>query len=101
VFDEIFFCSVRHLAQSRQDRHSHGDTNELECIDCITNQHDYDEYYNKCVDLTFPVGMFFRENNRLKSKKDKETLKCFKRDVLDDRIPIGNTSKKYFNTTKD
>jgi hypothetical protein len=26
-----------------------GDTNQLECIDCITNQHDYDSYYNRCV----------------------------------------------------
>ncbi|MFM7978711.1 MAG: hypothetical protein ACKPKO_05295, partial [Candidatus Fonsibacter sp.] len=87
VFDEIFFCSVRHLARIKRYCDNNpdkivvatGDTNQLECIDCITNQHDYDEYYNRCVDLIFPMGMFFRENKRLKSKKDKETLKCFKR----------------------
>ena len=38
------------------------DTGQLECVGCITNQHDYDEHYNKCVDLTFPasMSMFFR-----------------------------------------
>ncbi|MFM7982021.1 MAG: hypothetical protein ACKPKO_22150, partial [Candidatus Fonsibacter sp.] len=48
-----------------------GDTDQLECIDCITNQNNYDEYYNRCVDMIFTVGMFLKENNRLNSKKDK------------------------------
>ncbi|MFM7984884.1 MAG: hypothetical protein ACKPKO_36745, partial [Candidatus Fonsibacter sp.] len=70
VFYEIFFCSVRRLARIKRYGDNNpdnivvatGDTNQLECIDCITNQHDYDEYYNRCVDLIFPVGIFFREN---------------------------------------
>ena len=57
VFDEIFFSSVRKLARIKRlcDEHpdniiiATGDTNQLECIDCITNQRDYDEYYNRCV----------------------------------------------------
>ena len=64
VFDEIFFSSVRKLARIKRYCKEHlekiviatGDTNQLESIDCITNQHNYDEYYNKCVDLIFPTA---------------------------------------------
>ena len=63
VFDEIFFSSVRKLARIKRYCEEHpekiiiatGDTCQLESIDCITNQHDYDEYYNRCIDLIFPV----------------------------------------------
>ena len=54
VFDEIFFSSIRKLARIKRycDEHPEkiviatGDTSQLESIDCITNQHNYDEYYN-------------------------------------------------------
>jgi len=67
VFDEILFCSVRHLARIKRYCESNpdniaiaaGDTNQLECIYRITNKHDYDAYYNKCVDMIFPARMFF------------------------------------------
>ncbi|MFM7981907.1 MAG: hypothetical protein ACKPKO_21565 [Candidatus Fonsibacter sp.] len=78
-----------------------GDTDQLECIDCITNQNNYDEYDNKCVDMIFPVGMFLKENKRLKSNKDKDTLKRFKRDIFDETIPASQTIGKYFRTVKD
>ncbi|MFM7982707.1 MAG: hypothetical protein ACKPKO_25630, partial [Candidatus Fonsibacter sp.] len=79
VFDEIFFCSVRNLARIKRYCESNPDnivvatgvTDQLECIDCITKHNDYDEDYNKCVDMIFPVGMILRENKRLKSKEDK------------------------------
>ena len=77
------------------------DTNQLECIDCITNQHDYDEYYNRCVDLIFPDKMYFKENKRLKKKKDKDTLGQFKQDIFNESIPTETTVKKYFKLTKD
>ena len=48
--------------------------------------------------MIFPVGMFFRENKRLKSKKDKETLAQFKRDIFDNTIPVSTTIGKYFKT---
>ena len=104
VFDKIFFCSVRNLARIKRYCESNpdkiviatGDTDQLECIDCITNKNDYDEYYNRCVDMIFPVGMFFRENKRLKSKKNKETLAQFKRDIFDNTIPASTTISKYF-----
>ena len=65
VCDKIFICSVRNLARIKRYCESNpdnivvaamGDT----CIDCITNPNDYDAYYNKCVDMLFPVGIFFR-----------------------------------------
>ncbi|MFM7987563.1 MAG: hypothetical protein ACKPKO_50440, partial [Candidatus Fonsibacter sp.] len=53
------------------------------------------------MDMIFPVGMFLKENKRLKSKKDKDTLKRFKRDIFDESIPVSQTIGKYFNTVKD
>ena len=108
VFDEIFFSSVRKLARIKRYCEEHpekiviatGDTNQLECIDCITNQHDYDTYYNRCVDMIFPDSMYLRENKRLKNKKDKETLKQFKQDIFDESIPTETTIKKYFKLTR-
>ena len=51
--------------------------------------------------MIFPVGMFFRENKRLKRKKDKETLDIFKQDIFDDSVPVSQTSNRYFNTVKE
>jgi hypothetical protein len=108
VFDEIFFCSVRKLARIKRYCDANpdkiviatGDTNQLECIDCVTNQHDYDTYYNKCVDMIFPDSMYLKENKRLKTKKDKDLLKQFKQDIFDESIPIETTVKKYFKLNK-
>ncbi|MFM7857475.1 MAG: hypothetical protein ACKO96_37525, partial [Flammeovirgaceae bacterium] len=61
----------------------------------------YDEYYNKCVDMVFPVGMFLKVNQRLKSKKDKGTLKRFSWAIFDASIPVSQTIGKYFNTVND
>ena len=74
---------------------------QLECIDCITNQHDYDEYYNRCEDLIFPVNMFLKENKRLKDNKFNDTLMAFNRDIFDLSIPVENTMRKYFKLTKE
>ena len=109
VFDEIFFSSVRKLARIKRYCEEHpekiiiatGDTCQLESIDCITNQHDYDEYYNRCVDLIFPVNMFLKENKRLKDPRDKETLKAFKNDIFDESIPVEKTVRKYFKLIKE
>ena len=77
-----------------------GDSMQLKSIDCITNQHDYDEYFNKCVDLIFPWNMCLRENKRLKNPRDKETLRAFKRDIFDESIPIEATVRKYFRLVR-
>ena len=109
VFDEIFFSSVRKLARIKRycDEHpskiviATGDTNQLESIDLITNQHDYDKYYNKCIDLIFPIHMFFKENKRLRTQADKERLRRFKQEIFDESIPTTTTIKKYFKLTRE
>ncbi|MFM7850634.1 MAG: hypothetical protein ACKO96_01645, partial [Flammeovirgaceae bacterium] len=40
-------------------------------------------------------------NKRLKSKKDKDTLKGCKQYIFDDNIPVSQTIDKYFKTVKD
>ena len=50
VFDEIFFSSIRKLARVKRYCNEHpdkiviatGDTSQLESIDCIRNQRNYD-----------------------------------------------------------
>ena len=99
VFDEICFCSVRKLAKIKQYCESHpenidlatGDTNQLQCIDCITNQHIYHKYYNQCIDTIFPNSMYLKVNKRLESQEDRETLANVKRDIFDDDICIQTT----------
>ena len=53
------------------------------------------------MDMIFLVGMFLREDKRLKSKKDKGTLKRFKQDIFDDNIPVSQTIGEHFKTVKD
>ena len=45
--------------------------------------------------------MYFKENKRLKRKKDKETLRQFKQDIFHETIAVETTIKKYFKMTKD
>ena len=51
--------------------------------------------------MIFPDSMYFKENKRLKSKKDKETLSQFKKDIFDESIPTERTIKKYFKMSKE
>lgn len=86
VFDETLFCSARHMARTKRYCESNpvkvviatGDTRQLERIDCITNHHDYDKYHKRRVDLILSARMFCKENNRLGSNVDKDTLKLCK-----------------------
>ena len=71
-----------------------GDTNQLESIDLITNQHDYDEYFNRCIDLVFPNNIFLRESKRLKDPSQRETHRNFKDDIFNEAIPVLKTLKK-------
>jgi len=108
VFDEILFCNIRMLSRIHKYCNDHpdkiciatGDSNQLKTIDIITNLHDYDEYYNRCIDIIFPNNMYFHENKRLKKQEDKEVLKSFKHDIFNEHIPIETTIRKYFKITK-
>ena len=109
VFDEIFFSSIRKLARIKRYCEEHpekiviatGDACQLESIDCITNQLDYDAYYDSCIDQIFPVSMYFRESKRLKDPKDREMLRKLKQDIFDESIPVEKTIRKYFKLVKD
>ena len=45
--------------------------------------------------------MYFKENRRLKRKKDKDTLRQLKQDIFDETIPTETTITKYFKMTRD
>jgi hypothetical protein len=104
VFDEIYFASVRMLAKIRRYSESHpekiilatGDTDQLETIDLVSNRIDYDTYMNHCIDTVFPNAIHLKENKRLKTEEDKETLRRFKREIFDERLPIKRTIAKFF-----
>ena len=74
VFDEIYFASVRMLAKIKRYSESNpskiilatGDTNQLETIDLISNQLDYETYMDHCINTIFPNNIHLRENKRLK-----------------------------------
>ena len=108
VFDEILCGSVRILASIKRYSAENedkiilatGDTDQLESIELITNQHNYNEYQNRCVDLIFPINMNFKENKRLEDPKDREKLKEIKIMVFDKNIPIDTIVKKNFKLTQ-
>ncbi len=108
VFDEILLCCVRKLARIKHYCETHpekivvatGDSNQLKCIDTITNQHDYHEYYNHCVDMIFPTNLYLKEIKRLKDEESKEMLRRFKVDIFDESIPKETTIRRYFTLIK-
>ena len=76
-----------------------GDTNQLETIDAISNQLNYDDYTNYCVNSISRNLMFVQENKRLKKKSDRAKLRNFKRDIFDETISVKDTIEKYFKFT--
>ena len=104
VFDEIYFANVQILARIKNYVSNNpnkiilatGDTCQLETIDPISDQKDYDKYFNHCINTIFPNEINLLENKRLKTKEDKDTLKQLKSDIFNKSIPIKNTIKKYF-----
>lgn len=109
VFDEIYFANIRMMAKIRKyviDNPNKiiiatGDTNQLECIDLISDQIDYDIYMEHCINSIFPNGIYLTQNKRLKTDEDKKILKRFKSDIFNPmRDPI-KTIKKYFKITSE
>ncbi len=73
-----------------------GDTNQLETIDLVSNQIDYETYTDHCIKTIFPNGAMLHENKRLRTQADKETLRRLKADIFNEDIPTSRTIKKYF-----
>ena len=107
VFDEIYFANVRMLARVKWYSEQNpgkivlatGDTNQLETIDLVSDQIDYETYMDHCIDAIFPTGITLKENKRLKTQADKDTLRQFKEDIFNQTIPIRKTIKKHFKFT--
>ena len=70
-----------------------GDTNQLECIDLISDQIKYDQYMNHCIDTIFENNIYLTENKRLTSEADKKLLKRIKADIFDPKKSINKTIK--------
>ena len=104
VFDEIYFASVQMLAKIKRYSENNpnkiilatGDTNQLETIDIVSNQIDYETYVDNCISTISPNSITLRENKRLRTQADKDTLKQFQEDIFNESIPTSVTIKKYF-----
>ena len=48
-----------------------GDTSQLEPINSLSNQFDYDYYSDHCINQIFKFEIYLEENNRLKQMKIK------------------------------
>jgi hypothetical protein len=104
VFDEVYFANISMLAKIKRYSESNpskimlatGDTNQLETIDLVSNQIDYEIYTDHCINTIFPNSVMLHENKRLRTQADKETLRRFKDDIFNEDIPTSRTIKKYF-----
>ena len=104
VFDEVYFANISMLAKIKRYSESNpnkimlatGDTNQLETIDLVSNQIDYEIYTDHCINTIFPNSVMLRVNKRLRTQEDKETLRQFKDDIFNEDIPTSRTINKYF-----
>ena len=109
VFDEIYMSCIKKFAKIKQFAEAHpdkiiiatGDTKQLEPIDQLSNQVDYDDYADHCVNTIFNYEIYLTIPKRVKSDEDKMKLKQLKEDVFNEGIPLLDTIKKYFKFTKD
>ncbi len=72
-----------------------GDINQLETIDLISNQFDYETYMDHCINTIFPNNINISENKRLETQADREILRQFKDDIFNEDKAI-QTVRKYF-----
>ena len=109
VFDEIYSASIRMLAKIRkyvkdnQDKIiiATGDTNQLECIDLINDQIEYDQYMDHCINSIFPNSIYLTKNKRLKTDADKIILNRFKADIFNIKKDPIKTIKKNYKVTNE
>ena len=108
VFNEIYFAIVRMLAKNKRYSEENpdkiiiatSDTNQLECMDLISDQIKYDQYMEHCIDTIFENNIYLTENKRLTNEADKKLLKRIKADIFDPKKSINKTIKTYFKLTK-
>ena len=104
VFDEVYFANISMLAKIKRYSESNpnkimlatGDTNQLETIDLVSNQIDYETYTDHCINTIFPNGVMLHESKRLRTQADKETLRRLKADIFNEDIPTSRTIKNIF-----
>jgi hypothetical protein len=109
VFDEIYFYDVPKLARIKKYCLEHpdkiviatGDTSQLQPINALTDQGNYSDYADDCINQIFPHELYLEENKRLKSDEDKAKLKQIKADVFNKDIPLMGTITKHFKFTTD
>ena len=109
VFDEIYMSDMHKLARIKKycDENpdkviiATGDTSQLEPINSLSNQFDYDYYSDFCINQIFKYEIYLEENKRLKTDEDKMMLKQIKSDIFDNKIPDMNTINKYFKSTSE
>jgi hypothetical protein len=108
VFDEIYFSCIKKLAKIKQycdlnpDKIiiATGDTQQLEPIEKLSNQINYDEYADHCVNSIFNHEIYLTIPKRVKSDEDKLKMKQLKEDVFNEEISILEIINKYFKFTK-
>ena len=107
VFDEIYFYDVPKLARIKKYCLANpnkiviatGDTSQLQPNNALTDQGNYANYADDCINQIFQYEIYLKENKRLKSDEDKEKLKQIKADVFNKEIPLIDTITKYFKFT--
>ena len=105
VFDEVYFANITMLARIKRYSENSpnkiiiatGDTCQLEAIDLISSEIDYDVYVNHCIDMTFPNNVYLYGNKRLKTDEDKNKLKHFKADIFNIAFNTGYTTLTELN----
>jgi hypothetical protein len=65
-----------------------GDTSQLQPINELSNQFEYAEYADNCINQIFKYEIYLEENKRLKSDDDKQKLKQIKADIFNKDIPL-------------
>jgi hypothetical protein len=103
VFDEIYFSCIKKLVKIKQycDMNpdkiiiATGDTKQLEPIEKLSNQINYDEYADHCVNSIFNHEVYLTIPKRVKSDEDKLKMRQLKEDVFNEEIPIVDIINKF------
>ena len=84
VFDEIYMSDLQKLARIKKYCDDNpdkiiiatGDTSQLEPINSLSNQFDYDYYSDHCINQIFKYEIYLEENKRLKNRPRQAEVKA-------------------------